>query len=1144
MKIKRFTLLTLSIGLLGTGLFFATKSNEATYFPRNNAESPKSASGYLDYIKSIKANQVTGEINSQDVEAAYKQASRLPKGKATLGVNWNFKGPDNMGGRTRAFLIDRNNSNRLYAGGVAGGVFVSNDAGQNWAPYDTDYEVKNISCITQATDGSIYVGTGGHFETGGSGGRGYYFLGSGIHKLIGNGNYQTIVAPDNRLSSFEDFATIGQIEADPTDPNRLFVAMNNGFRIIDMSGAEPSITDPIKFNRRANDVDATADGKVLVSYQGGDLYISHNSAVHFYRNNIPRASRVECAIAPSNSNIMYASVARANSATCLEGVFRSKDGGINWERISPSGSSSFEMLGNVGVNCQGGWDNAISVYPDDPGKIIVAGVTMYRWEQSSTDPAPVNGSWNQIDILIDRTPAGNLIPFYVHADKHRVSFDPNNSDIAYIATDGGIYKSINFNASTPFYSAFNNKYAVTQYYNIGVGPNDIVLGGTQDNGSHAIGLGFNNGLGGIEVLGGDGFDADLSTVNPSIGFASSQFNRIARIQGIGSTSGNSNLSVADVTGANSFLGGLCGTPEGCSEVFYSTTKLWETFDHPAPMDSVLIAEERTDLPPIPAGTVYTYESDNSNNVRHIEQTESTSRNIYPTDTLTGAVDRVASNFNGLNRMTKVVNYDTIVVDTTNSRIFINYRDSRPDEILSYTLDNPVAYTNSFVGAIDLTVKADSLITQEFQISFGYSFRMPDKVQTIFATANWPGQGSTYGQRNVYMTRDMMRNKPNIKWFSIAGPNSSPDPITTDVLCMDFSRDGNYLFLGTQDGKLYRISNLNRVNSDATESSFGSWYNIQDTLLSGQCRQIGSFSGRSVTDVSVDQDNPDNVIVSLGNYGNGFFVSRTTIATTAVNSTGTFTSIQGLGTNGLPKAPAYTVVMDKNKFGRVLVGNEIGVFATENAFETIVRSDTVITPADTQHIMADTIIVPADSIITDTDTIRFPADTTYITAQTNISPGRTDITTGPDVIWTEETVGMGRVPVFDLEQMYFGYEYAGNDGKIYAGTHGRGIFETDQFVGLPEVDDESNEAKFKNSFKLYPNPAREQTTLDFILNERGNVQLSVFDIRGKLIKDEALTNLQKGRNQVEMNIGEMNNGTYIIRLVHQGKTITSKFVVHK
>ncbi|MBK7597231.1 MAG: hypothetical protein IPJ07_01400 [Acidobacteria bacterium] len=47
---------------------------------------------------------------------------------------WSPLGPGNIGGRTRAILIDPQNTNLIYAAGVAGGVWKSSNGGQTWTP--------------------------------------------------------------------------------------------------------------------------------------------------------------------------------------------------------------------------------------------------------------------------------------------------------------------------------------------------------------------------------------------------------------------------------------------------------------------------------------------------------------------------------------------------------------------------------------------------------------------------------------------------------------------------------------------------------------------------------------------------------------------------------------------------------------------------------------------------------------------------------------------------------------------------------------------------------------------------------------------------------------------------------------------------
>ena len=46
---------------------------------------------------------------------------------------WTERGPNNVGGRTRAFAIDVSNPSVLVAGGVAGGMWKSSDDGASWS---------------------------------------------------------------------------------------------------------------------------------------------------------------------------------------------------------------------------------------------------------------------------------------------------------------------------------------------------------------------------------------------------------------------------------------------------------------------------------------------------------------------------------------------------------------------------------------------------------------------------------------------------------------------------------------------------------------------------------------------------------------------------------------------------------------------------------------------------------------------------------------------------------------------------------------------------------------------------------------------------------------------------------------------------
>ena len=97
---------------------FFNSSQEARYQPRdNNAIAPNGIAGYAEYINSMRSNEITGLVTEADIQKATDEINALPTNK-TNSLTWETKGPDNYGGRTRALLIDKDNSSHLYAGSV------------------------------------------------------------------------------------------------------------------------------------------------------------------------------------------------------------------------------------------------------------------------------------------------------------------------------------------------------------------------------------------------------------------------------------------------------------------------------------------------------------------------------------------------------------------------------------------------------------------------------------------------------------------------------------------------------------------------------------------------------------------------------------------------------------------------------------------------------------------------------------------------------------------------------------------------------------------------------------------------------------------------------------------------------------------
>ncbi|MDP2956243.1 MAG: hypothetical protein Q8N53_07470, partial [Longimicrobiales bacterium] len=128
-------------------------------------------------------------------------------------MHWRAIGPTRAG-RTRALAGVADQPNVFYIGFDNGGVWRSTDYGSNWEPLFDRETTSSIGAIAVApSDPSIiYVGTGAGII------RPDLSTGDGIYKSTDAGATWT------RLG-LHDSQMIADVEVDPTNPDRLFVAV-------------------------------------------------------------------------------------------------------------------------------------------------------------------------------------------------------------------------------------------------------------------------------------------------------------------------------------------------------------------------------------------------------------------------------------------------------------------------------------------------------------------------------------------------------------------------------------------------------------------------------------------------------------------------------------------------------------------------------------------------------------------------------------------------------------------------------------------------------------------------------------------------------------------------------------------------------
>jgi len=173
-------------------------------------------------------------------------------------------------------------------------------------------------------------------------------------------------------------------------------------------------------------------------------------------------------------------------------------------------------------------------------------------------------------------------------------------------------------------------------------------------------------------------------------------------------------------------------------------------------------------------------------------------------------------------------------------------------------------------------------------------------------------GTATGVPGIYMSQDA------IKFYKV--PVFYQVTRTTDIItCMAVSSDLNYLYAGTNNGKIYRVGNLTLALD-----SLSAYVNSPYSIVSNDVFEFPEMAGRYITNVAFDPNDDNHVMVTLGNYGNDHYVF---VAQNALDSVPTFVSAQG----DLPKMPVFDGLFELHNNGTAIIGTDLGVFSTSNIF---------------------------------------------------------------------------------------------------------------------------------------------------------------------------------------------------------------------
>lgn len=429
-------------------------------------------------------------------ERAFK-ASASSNARSANGA-WTLVGPTNPGGsvangsyqspggsgRVNAIAVDPNDSNIIWVGTPAGGLWKTTNGGSSWVSMTDDLPVIGVSSIViDPTNSNVmYIGTGDR-DAGDT-----YSI--GVLKSTDGGNTWNNTALTYSVS---DKKRVSKIIMDPNNSNTLVIACTDGiYKSINGLSTVSTVASgtfyfDIEYHPTNSNTMYAAGGSFYRSTNGGDSWSEVTSGL-----NSGSTYRYEIAVSPAAANNVWV-VAANNTDYGLQAFYTSTNSGSSFSNTYSSGNLLGWSTAHNDSGGQGWYDLTLAVNPSNANEIFMGGVNL----QKSTNGG---SSWTTNGYWLD----GSSYE-YVHADHHFTMY--LNSSTVLSGNDGGLFKSTN-NGST--WTDYSNNMSIAQIAGMGNSATNanLIMTGMQDNGTNKY-----NGSTWSIVGGGDGGETMIEPGN-------------------------------------------------------------------------------------------------------------------------------------------------------------------------------------------------------------------------------------------------------------------------------------------------------------------------------------------------------------------------------------------------------------------------------------------------------------------------------------------------------------------------------------------------------------------------------------------------------------------------------------------------------
>ncbi len=484
-----------------------------------------------------------GDVNRGVLLDAYKQLADL----RPVGGQWKPVGPAPIAGvhlpqgevpgsgRVNGFVVDPRNSDVVYAAASVGGIWKTEDGGKTWKSL-TDKQVPLVygGIVMDPQNPDTLFALLGEFD--GQVSSTYGFLANGIMRsqdagatweLIGadvfnaaavtalvfdkdgtlyasSGQTQVYEAPEGqpdfgifkstdggdaweRLASCSDFGN-----CKPREESGI-TAYLGGFMDLGISSEDTLYTSLCNVEclgtRLLRSMDGGQTWEELDFSKALDKWATENQVEVQYLDDaqkVPYLDGLSISVAASDPKVLLAGggihwTSKDEKGKEQEGswsyAMRSTDGGDTWTWLPDAG----DYCTGEGSSMQCTYDNIVEIDPTDP-QIMYLGGSLTTEEDTHNWIEVIRRSADGGDTWTDMTPSSSEESF-VHPDAHGLAFDPNDHNVLWVGTDGGVYHNPDASADPPVWEKLSAGLNILLFIDIGLHPTDpnYIIGGLQDN---------------------------------------------------------------------------------------------------------------------------------------------------------------------------------------------------------------------------------------------------------------------------------------------------------------------------------------------------------------------------------------------------------------------------------------------------------------------------------------------------------------------------------------------------------------------------------------------------------------------------------------------------------------------------------------